>query len=113
LVFRDKEGTIQNNPENKLNPFTAGELILREDSMKDVVDFGKKQQGAGSKPGEEEEPGAASAGFDINGAKTQVEADEAIQNRLMKSGLAKGTQEFAEKQTEIRKELKVGELPVT
>jgi len=40
LVFRDKEGTIQNNPENKLNPVTAGELILREDSMKDVVDFG-------------------------------------------------------------------------
>lgn len=109
LVFRDEEGEIQNNPENQLKPFSAGELLLKESAMKDVIDLGKKTQGAGTRSSEGE-AGEGSSELDISGIKTQVEADREISRHLMKSGLERGTQAFTEKSTELRKELNVSEL---
>lgn len=107
LVFRNEAGEILNNPENKLNPFTARELLLSE--IKDILDLGKKQPGGGTEP---PQPGGGGAHLDLTGAKTQVEADEHIVTYLLKTGLTKGSSEFAKKQTEIRKENKVGSLPL-
>lgn len=107
LVFRDKDGNILNNPENKLNPYTVSELLTKQ--LKDVLDLGKPQGGGGT--------GNPPAGetvdiADIVTAKTQVEADAMIAKYLLAKGLTRGSQEFATEQTKIRKENEVSKLPV-
>lgn len=107
LVFRDKDGNILNNPENKLNPYTASELLTKQ--LKDVLDLGKLQGGGGT--------GNPPAGetvdiADIGTAKTQVEADAMIAKYLLAKGLTRGSQDFATEQTKIRKENEVSKLPV-
>lgn len=107
LVFRDANGNVMNNPENKLNPFTAKELILTT-SLKDVLDFGKQQSGAGTnnlKTG-------GSTTLDFTGVKNQVEADDMIGQHLLSVGLTRGSAEFAAKQMEIRNENNVSSLPI-
>lgn len=107
LVFRDKEGNILNNPENKLNPFTATELMTKQ--LKDVLDFGRKQPGTGTGEPTGHEIVEIS---DITSAKTQVEADDVIQKYLLTKGMLRGTAEFADEQAKIRKENGVAKLPV-
>lgn len=106
MVFRDQNGTIQNNPENKLNPFTADELMKSE--LKDVIDLGRSQGGGGG--------GSPSGGgnevVDLSAATTQVEADEIINTMLLKKGLTKGSQEFAAEHKEIRSKGEVSKLPM-
>lgn len=107
LVFRDKDGNIMNNPENKLNPYTASELLTKQ--LKDVLDLGKPQGGGGT--------GNPPAGdtvdiADIGTAKTQVEADTIIAKYLLAKGLVRGSEEFAKEQTKIRKDNEVSKLPV-
>lgn len=107
LVFRDDKGNIVANPQNKLEPFTAKELMLAS-SLKDVLDFGIEQPGAGT--------GKSAAGqssiVDISSAKSQVEADELISTQLLAQGLTRGSAEFAAKQLEVRKENSVDKLPL-
>lgn len=106
LVFRDASGNIMTNPENKLNPFTPGELLRKE--LKDVLDNGRQQRGAGTIP-----PGGnGGATFDLGGATTQVEADEMISKHLMSQGLTRGSREFADEAQKIRTENGVDKLPV-
>ena len=108
MVFRDDKGIIQNNAENKLNPYTAEELIKLQ--LKDVLDAGRKAAGGGA--------GGGAAGADdvnitdIGSAKNQVEADEIIVKHLLKSGLTRGSQEFAEKKKELRDKSQVTKLPI-
>lgn len=108
LVFRDTAGNIMTNPENRLNPFTPGELLKRE--LKDVLETGRQQQGTGT------HAGAGGAGgnniIDLTGIKTQVEADEAIGKHLMALGYTRGSKEFADESQKIRTENGVDKLPV-
>ena len=106
LIFRDADGQIKNNPENKLNPYTAQELI--QERVKDILDFGKKQNGAGSNG----KHGGQSTVLDLSGVGTQLEADEKIQEYLLRKGLTKDNPKFAEEQAKIREENKVVELPI-
>lgn len=104
MVFRDKDGKIQHNAENKLNPFTAKDLIVRELGK---VLAESKPGGGTKKPGSQKE-----SVVDITAAKTQVDADELIRKRLLEEGFTRGSREFDDKHLEIRKEYKVMDLPL-
>lgn len=106
LVFRDATGNIMTNPENKLNPFTPGELLRKE--LKEVLDLGRQQTGAGTKP----TGNGGGATFDLSGVTNQVAADEMISKHLMSKGFTRGSKEFADEAQKIRTENGVDKLPV-
>ena len=106
LVFRDATGNIMTNPENKLNPFTPGELLRKE--LKEVLDLGRQQTGAGTKP----TGNGGGSTFDLSGVTNQVAADEMISKHLMSQGFTRGSKEFADEAQKIRTENGVDKLPV-
>lgn len=107
LVFRDKDGVIVNNAENKLNPFTVAELMAQ--NLKSAIDPGRQQPGGGTKHPQQKETIDL---VDISQATTQMEADEAIVKYLLQQGYTKTDPVFAEKQAEIRKNNKIDALPM-
>ena len=91
LAFKDAEnGAIMRNPEKNLNPYTASELVEKELKTMCVLESGRKQGGAGTKP----QGGNGSGSIDIAGARTQDEAYEAIASSLMAQGMTIGSNEF-------------------
>lgn len=106
LIFRDANGAIMSNPSNKLNPFTAAELISK--ALVDVIDLGRQQPGGGSGP---VKPGEVTI-IDISAAKTQIEADEIIQKHLLVGGMLRTDQNFGAEQNKLRKEHGVEKLPI-
>lgn len=109
LVFRDDKGEIMRNPDNKLEPFTPGELFIKK--ITDLVDPGQQQQGGGTNP--PGTGGGAITPLDLTSARSQMKADEVIVNHILKvEGIAKTDPKFAERQKEIRAEHKVEELPI-
>ena len=106
LVFRDATGNIMTNPENKLNPYTPGELLKRE--LKDVLEVGRQQKGAGTKP----TGNGGGATFDLSGVTNQVAADEMISKHLMSQGYTRGSKAFSDEAQKIRTENGVDKLPV-
>lgn len=91
LAFKDAEnGAIMRNPEKNLNPYTASELVEKELKTMGVLESGRKQGGAGTKP----QGGNDSGSIDIAGARTQDEAYEAIASSLMAQGMTIGSNEF-------------------
>lgn len=91
LAFKDAEnGAIMRNPEKNLNPYTASELVEKELKTMGVLESGRKQGGAGTKPQGGNGPGS----IDIAGARTQDEAYEAIASSLMAQGMTIGSNEF-------------------
>ena len=109
LVFRNAAGEIIANPKNSLNPYTANELLL-ETSLKDAIDFGKQQPGAGTIPPKPSDEGSRI--IDISTAKNQVEADDMIAKHLLSNGLTRDSREFGEQSIAIRNENKVSDLPL-
>ena len=92
LAFMEN-GAPMRNPENKLIPFTASELITRELRTMGVLDTGRVQTGAGSQGGQGGQ-GVTTGIVDITGAKTQDEAHEIIAKALMAQGKINGSKEF-------------------
>ena len=109
LVFRGADGNVLNNPSNNLNPYTFQELIM-ETSIKDVIDTGKQQPGTGTKPSSQQQPGGSA--IDLSGAKTQIEADKAIEAYLLNNGLTRDSEEFATQLMTLRNENNVSDLPI-
>ena len=105
LVFKNKEGVLLNKT-NGLKPYTASELL--SENLKDVIDTGRKVEGAGSHNSKNE--GVASV--DVSSAKTQLEADAVITKYLAENGYTRGSAAFANKQAEIRTSLGVERLPL-
>lgn len=111
LVFKGDDDAIMRNPDNHLNPFTAGELITKELKAMGIVDEGRQAAGAGSKPN----VGGAGGGgavVDITMARTQTEAQEIIARTLMQQGLVNGSDEFQAKMDEAWRENNVASLPI-
>ena len=110
LVIRGADGNILNNPKNNLNPYTMQELVM-ETSLKDVIDTGRQQRGGGTG-----QFGSGSGGtggtLDLSSAKSQVEADKAIEAHLLASGLTRDSQEFAKQSLQLRTENNVSSLPI-
>lgn len=109
LVFRGTDGNVLNNPKNNLNPYTISELVA-ESSIKDVIDTGKQQQGGGTKPIVQQQPGATI--LDFSNIKNQVDADKAIEAHLLANGLTRDSAEFAEQSMKLRTDNNVSELPI-
>jgi hypothetical protein len=96
------------NPENGLEPYTPGELFAKN-HVSDLIAKGKQQAGAGTNPPDQK----TSTILDLTGVKSQVAADEVIVQHIMKTeGIARTDPRFAERQTAIRNENKVADLPI-
>lgn len=112
LVLRGRDGNILNNPKNNLNPYTLQELIL-ETSLKDVIDTGRQQIGGGTGgQGGQGGQGGSGVTLDLSSIKSQVEADKAIETYLLRTGLTRDSQEFADKSLEIRNDNNISQLPI-
>lgn len=109
LVFRDAAGNIMTNQENRLNPFTPGELLQRE--LKDVLDTGRQQRGTGTQ-GNQGGSGGSGVSLDLTGITNQVDADNAISKHLMGLGYTRGSKEFSDEALKIRQENGVDKLPI-
>ena len=107
LAFKDKDGAIMRNPNNKLNPYTASEMLVRELESMDVLDKGRRQTGTGTRP-----PHANGAGgIDISGAKTRVEAEAAIRKSLLSQGMTVGSDAYQQAMDKAWKDFGVSKLP--
>lgn len=106
IIFRDAEGVKMTNQSKRLEPITAADLIAER--FKGAIEVPRIVTGAGTEP----QPAKQSAGtIDISMAKTQVEADEIIINKLMQDGYARGTREFDDKLGAERVAAGVPQLP--
>lgn len=106
LAFLEN-GQILRNPNNKLEPYTATELVERELKAMGVLDEGQqKPNGGGTKP-----PRLQNGRFVISDARTQIEATEMITKELCSQGLTKGSVEFEAKLQEIWRENNIKDLP--
>lgn len=110
LVFNDANGAIMRNPDNRLEAYTAAELLTKELKTMGVLDEGRKAAGAGSAPAGG--GGQGGAFVDISQARTQNEAQEIIARQLMQQGLVNGSAEFQQKMDEAWKDNNVSALPI-
>ena len=108
VVVRDEKGEIMRNPDNKLEPYSPGELFAK--NVSDIIDPGQRQTGSGTNP----PPGSGkSTTLDLSPARSQVKADQIIVNHILTNeGIAKTDPRFGERQKELRSEHKVSELPM-
>lgn len=106
LVFRGEDGAILNNPQNKLNPFTADELLVKE--LADVLQPARRQEGAGTGP---KTPAGDGRTTDVSGARTRTEAYEAITKQLLAQGLVMGSDAFDTAMTQAWKDNNISALP--
>lgn len=106
LVFRGEDGAIKNNPNNQLNPYTAGELLT--DLLADVLAPARSVEGAGSN---QPPVGGGGASMDLSSAKTRTEASEIITKQLLAQGLTVGSQEFQEQMDKAWKDNNISSLP--
>lgn len=107
LVFKDGEGAILRNPSNKLEPYTAAELLARELEAMGVLDKGRRQTGTGTTP----PVGGDGSGVDVSSAKTRVEAEGIIRKALLARGLVVGSAAFDQEMTKAWRENGVSKLP--
>lgn len=111
LIFRNADGSEMRNAENRLEPFTAAELLAKELKAMGVLDEGRQQQGGGTKP-VQQASGGASTVYDIGMARTQAEAYEVIATQLMRQGLTNGSKEFDKAIKEAMSADNVRALPI-
>ena len=104
LVFRDAEGKPLLNAENKLNPYTAKELLTKEFEKMDILEK-SPAKGAG---GESPKPSAT-----ISGATTRIEALTAIEKMLSERGISKTSLDYQREYDKLCEEYKVSDLPDT
>lgn len=103
LVFHDENGSPLNNAENKLNPFTAKELLIKELESLDILDH-KPAQGGGGKGNLPSQT--------VMTASTQIEATELITKSLMEKGFVRGTDKFQTEFNKMWEENNVKSLPL-
>ena len=106
LVFHDSNGAPLNNPENKLNPFTARELLVKEFESMDILEK-MPAKGAGGKPRTDSTPTT------LSGVTTQVEAGEAISKMLAEKGIPKTSLNYKAEYDKLWDENGCSELPLT
>ena len=104
LVFRDAEGKPLLNAENKLNPYTAKELLTKEFEKMDILEK-SPAKGAGGEP---PKPSAT-----ISGAATRIEALTAIEKMLSERGISKTSLDYQREYDKLCEEYKVSDLPDT
>lgn len=110
MVFRGADKQIVRSATNGLQPSTFEELLMAT-SMKDIIDTGKHQTGGGT--GNQGGAGnQGGSGFILDGVKTQLEANQKIEEHLLAAGYTRDSEEFAQQSLELYKENNVGNLPL-
>lgn len=105
LIFHDENGAPLNNAENKLNPFTAKELLVKEFESMDILEK-QPAKGAGGKQTTSVQT------VSLAGVTTQVEAAEAIEKMLSQKGIAKTSLNYKAEYDKLWDENKCSELPM-
>lgn len=109
IALRGADGNLVNNPKNGLAPYTIQELVM-ETSIKDAIATTNNRGGGGTGPMPPADPNLP---LDLSGAKTQLEADNMIENYLLTvKGLTRDKAEFGDESLRLRNEAKVAELPI-
>jgi hypothetical protein len=111
LAFKDETGAIMRNPNNQLNPYTPADLLTRELETMGIIDKGRQAAGGGSTPPAGGSGGIGGGAISISGAKTRVEAYDAITQSLQGQGLQVGTKQFDDAMTAAWKENNIAALP--
>lgn len=112
MLFKDKEsGALLTNPENKLNPFTASELITRELKVIDALCEGRKQAGGGGN-GNSAAGAKGSFSVDVSSAKTKTEASKIVADALKERGITPIMPEYAAETKRIWEENNIAEMPI-
>lgn len=111
LAFKDETGALMRNPNNQLNPYTPGDLLTRELETMGIIDKGRQAAGGGSTPPAGGSGGIGGGAISISGAKTRVEAYDAITQSLQGQGLQVGTKQFDDAMTAAWKENNIAALP--
>ena len=111
LVFKGQNGEIARNPENHLEPYTAGELLTKELKAMGILDEGRQQPGGGTKP--PQGGGAGGTVVDVTMARTQNEAQEIIARQLMQQGMVNGSKEFQTAMDKAWQENNINSLPIS
>lgn len=110
LAFMGQDGQPLRNPENRLEPYTAEELLKKELRTMGILDEGRQAQGTGTKPAQRPQGGAASP-VDVSMARTQSEADDIIHNQLNAQGLVRGSKNYQEAYDAAWKQYNISSLP--
>lgn len=105
LVFKDEKGVTLNNPENKLMPFTAKELLKKEFDTMDILESAPAK-GAGSHGSEH------STQTTLAGVSSQVQANDVITKMLLERGIAKTSLNFGEEFGKLWDENHCDDLPL-
>lgn len=106
LVFHDENGAVLNNAENKLNPYTAKELLIKEFESMDILEK-KPAKGAGGTP-----PTGSRGGVSLAGVGTQSEAGEVIAKMLAERGIAKTSLDYQAEYDKLWEEGECSKLPL-
>lgn len=105
LIFHDENGAPLNNAENKLNPFTAKELYIKEFEAMDILEK-TPAKGAGGK-----QPNVG--GTTHLGATTKEEATSIINKTLFDMGISKTDLRFQDEFDKLWNENDIDSLPMT
>lgn len=109
LAFKDDTGALMRNPNKQLNPYTPADLLNRELETMGILDKGRQATGGGSTP--PAGGSGVSGAISISGAKTRVEAYDAITQSLQAQGLQVGTKQFDDAMSAAWKENNIAALP--
>ena len=110
LVFRGQDGAVLNNPENQLNPYTAGELLAKE--LKDVLAVKRVVTGSETKSIGGPGTGTEAQTVDVSSAKNQMEANELLTKQFLAQGMTIGSNEFQEAMDKAWKDNNIVNLPL-
>lgn len=105
LIFHDENGAPLNNAENKLNPFTARELYIKEFEAMDILEK-TPAKGAGGKQ-------AVVATGSHLGATTKEEATTIINKTLFDMGISKTDLRFQAEFDKLWDENDIDSLPLS
>lgn len=105
LIFHDENGAPLNNAENKLNPFTAKELYIKEFEAMDILEKTPTKGAGGKQP-------SVNASLHL-GATSKEEATSIINKTLFDMGISKTDLRFQDEFDKLWKENDIDSLPLT
>ena len=111
LVFKDATDAIMRNAEKQLEPYTIGDLLVKELKTMGVLDEGRQQQGVGTSAPKVTQTKDGLV-IDLSGVRTPMEAQEVIAQALMKQGITNGSKAFQEAQTKAWTDNNIASLPI-
>ena len=105
LIFHDENGAPLNNAENKLNPFTAKELYIKEFEAMDILEKTPAKGAGGKQP-------SVNSSLHL-GATSKEEATSIINKTLFDMGISKTDLRFQDEFDKLWKENDIDSLPLT